>query len=202
MNFRFLYLLPTVLILSILFSGFGKKDPIPKNTYYQPIDETCHFAATLDGKPFSYTDNQEGYKTGNNLFKTLKKLPDSSKVIYQSYFYKVSGGDVIIELNLGTLKFLGMKPSAQNFANFFKPGPVKFAVMAFDGVEIKYHDKKGNIWSTSNGFQAGSFFELTELQNDSNSVKFKALFSCMLYNAEHDSRKLENGVFVGYFTNN
>jgi hypothetical protein len=203
MNFRFLYLL----IPLILYSYFIDIDSIfhsQKNNecQYNRIDEPCQFSALLDEKPFLITDNVDGIKSGSNSFKNLKKLPDSSRVVYQTYFYKTKGGDVVIEVNYGTLKFPGMKPSMNDFENFFNIGMIKYSVLAFDGIEIKYRDKKGNLWSTNYGLQAGSNFEFSEFQKDSNLVKFKAVFNCMLYNSDHDLKTLSNGVFIGYFQNN
>lgn len=166
------------------------------------IPPLCQFSAIIDGNEFSLEENQKGIKAGSNSFKNIKKQPDSSRVIFQSYFFKSSGGDVIIELNYGTLKYQGMKPSVHDFENFFKNGKINYSVLAYDGIEIKYRDSKGKLWNTSNGFQQGSNFEFTEFQKDSNSVKFKAVFSCMVYNSSHESKTIENGVFIGHFLNN
>jgi hypothetical protein len=203
MNFRFPYLLIPVILFSY-FTGIYSYHyfQLPKNYQNKTINEPYQFSALIDGKSFLLTDNLDGIKSGSNSFKNIKKLPDSSLVVFQTYLYKASGGDVVVELNLGTLQYTGMKPSYNDFVNFFVAGKVNYSVMADKGVEIKYHDNEGGLWSTSYGTQQGSKFELSEFQKDSNSVKFKAIFNCTLYNSNHNFKTLDNGVFIGYFQNN
>lgn len=67
-------------------------------------------------------------------------------------------------------------------------------------IEFYYYDENQVSWSTVEGNQEGSTFEVVELidNTDGYSVKvFTANFSCTLYNEKGESKKLTNGVFRG-----
>jgi len=200
MNFQSLYLVVVVLfVTSMLHSPFSSNST---NTIaLLPISDTAKLSATIDGNSINLVNDIEGIKMGSNSIKNIKKLPDSSKVVFQSYLYKTSGGEVIFELNIGTLKYSGMKPALPEFINFFKTGKLNYSLLAMDGVEIKYRDSLGILWSTSNGSQSESNFEFIEISNTSESIRFKAQFSCKLYNLNRESKTMGNGIFTGSFQN-
>lgn len=187
-------------VINVFHTPFSSDSDLFKTTTNSSSD-TFKLSATIDGKVINLTNNINGIKFGSNSIKNIKKQPDTSKVIFQSYVYKVSGGDVVFELNIGTHNYVGMKPSLPEFYNYFKTGKLKYSLLAMDGVEIKYRDNSGMLWSTSNGVQNDNSFELTELTNNNESVIFKTHFSCKLYNSEHESKTLEKGEFIGSFQN-
>jgi hypothetical protein len=178
-----------------------------ENSDVAPTDENitlsgpCQFYGKIAGTAFQYKDGQSGYASGANAIKTVVAAPDSSSAIYQSYLYSTSSGDVRFEVNIGTLKYMGLTPGFSVFSGFFGTGMVSYSNSGLHGVEVIWRDDNGNAWSTSNGVQGGSVFEISELQIESPSVKVKALISCKLYNSSGDSKTLDNGIFVGYFTN-
>jgi hypothetical protein len=201
MNFQPIYhILILYFVISLFHTPFSSDSDLSK-TITNSSSDTFKLSATIDGKVINLINNADGIKFGSNSLKNIKKLPDTSKVIFQSYVYKVSGGDVIFELNIGTLHYLGMKPPIPEFENYFKTGKLNFSFLAMDGVEIRYRDNQGVLWSTSNGNQPDSYFELTEITNTNETVNFKAHFSCKLYNSEHESKTLEKGEFIGSFQN-
>ena len=165
------------------------------------LNDTCQFSAEIDGKEISFIDGNENIRNGSNVIKTFKKLPDSSTVIFQSYFYKYPAGQADVSVNLGTLHFVGHKIKQNDFIDFFKADKYNFSVLAENGVEVIYYDKKFQLWSSSQGNQDQSKFEITELISDSVNVKFKAILNCKLYNSEGKFKILEKGIFVGYFRN-
>lgn len=201
MNFQHTYhILILYFVISLFHTPFSSVSDLSKTTTNSSSD-TFKLSATIDGKVINLTNNINGIKFGSNSIKNIKKQPDTSKVIFQSYVYNTSGGEVIFELNIGTLSYAGMKPPLPEFYNYFKTGKLKYSLLAMDGVEIKYRDPSGILWSTNNGVQNESSFELTELTNNNESVIFKAHFSCKLYNSEHESKALEKGEFIGSFQN-
>lgn len=178
-----------------------------ENNYTVPTDDTItlsgpsQFYGKIDGTAYQYKDGLSGYDSGANALKTVEAAPDSSSAIYQSYIFATSSGDVRFEVNIGTLKFIGLIPGFSVFSGFFETGMVPFSNSGIHGVEVIWRDDNGNAWSTSYGAQGGSVFEISELQIESPSVKVKALISCKLYNSSGDSKTLDNGIFVGNFTN-
>lgn len=187
-------------VINVFHTPFSSDSNLSKKTTNSSSD-TFKLSASIDGKVINLTNNINGIKFGSNSIKNIKKQPDTSKVIFQSYVYKISGGEVIFELNIGTHSYIGMKPPLTEFYNYFKTGKLKYSLLAMNGVEIKYRDNSGILWSTSNGVQNDSYFELLELKNIDESVIFKAHFSCILYNSEHESKTLEKGEFIGSFQN-
>ncbi len=85
-----------------------------------------------------------------------------------------------------------------------------------NGITIIWYDENGKYWTTNNLNnnitsinQSGSTFEITHVQDIPYSetyianlcMKFRAVFSCNLYDEQGNSKKLTNGVYIGYFRN-
>ena len=191
----FIFLLLFYFLTISFHSNIEHKDTIPT------LSDTSQFFAEIDGKEISFIDGTGRVRNGSNIFKNIKKVPDTSNAIFQSYFYKYPAGQADISINIGTIHFVGNKIKNVDFINFIKNGFYTFSLLAENGVEISYIDKKLTKWSTSQGNQDQSTFEITELRNDSINLKFKAVFNCTLYNSEGNSKKLEKGTFIGYFRN-
>ncbi len=190
-----------IFLFYIITLSFQNSDICPYNNYSFSLDDTCQFSAVIDGKAITLVEGNEKIRNGSNVIKNLKKQPDSSAVICQSYFYKYPAGQADISVNIGTFKFIGFKIRNIDFIHFFKIKKYNFSELAENGVEIIYHDKKYELWSSSQGRQDQSSFEITEIKSDSSNVKFKACFNCKLFNSEGEFILLEKGMFIGYFRN-
>ena len=202
MNLKHIYLI--VFLLTFITFSFKSHQPATPDSgmEFNALNDTSHFLAKIDGKRIEFTEGIDIIRNGSNSLKNFKKEPDSSLVIFQSYMYKYPAGQADITVSIGTLKFKKFKVDNENFVRFFKIGSYSFSVLAENGVEITYRDKKDQLWSTSKGNQDNSNFEITDLRPDTGFVKFKANFNCKLYNSEGEIKSLENGLFIGYFRNN
>jgi hypothetical protein len=72
---------------------------------------------------------------------------------------------------------------------------------------IRYKDENNVIWTSYDGPQTGSNFQITDtirykdydIMSSELKLKFKASFNCKLYNSSGQSITLENGRFMGEF---
>lgn len=161
------------------------------------------------------TDEYSGYyaNTGSwnwNVYHSFSRNPNNSQTFgittgVLSYpFYSFGGSNYIT-----TAKFFG----------YFKTGLNDFhyatsQINTTDGtnldqylMSITYNDANNVLWTTYNGAQTGSNFQITDtipyvdydMMGSELKLKFKASFNCKLYNTSGQSLTLENGRFIGEF---
>ena len=114
-----------------------------------------------------------------------------------------------LEVQKGTLhNFSSIKED--QFTSFFSPGNCRYAASGgtIDGVIIKWTDKQGNVWSTTNGSgdQSNSYFIISGYDGGHDAsgnlyVRVTALFNCTLYKqTTGEQLQLTNGEFVGKYS--
>lgn len=191
----------TFFLLVVYFLTISFHNNVESSVNQIELTDTCQLSAEIDGKKIAIIEGIGKIRNGSNVIKYFKKPPDSSSFIFQSYLFKYPAGLSDISINLGTLKFSGLKIADSLFTDFIQLKKYDFSKYAENGVEIIYHDKKSNQWTTRQGSQDNSSFEITEIKADSLSIKFKAIFNCKLFNSEGKEKILENGIYIGYFKN-
>lgn len=95
-------------------------------------------------------------------------------------------------------------PSDEDFVSLFDPGTYNFTEEADGGVSVEYQDADNITWSSSNGDQSGSSFQILEsVSGEVQStlvVTARAQYSCLLYNNSGESR-MSSGQFTLSFQN-
>lgn len=71
-----------------------------------------------------------------------------------------------------------------------------------ESVVIDYSDRESNLWSTRNGDQSGSSFEITDVDNSAHQnaqAVIKATFSCRLYDSGTPAKyiTIQKAIFMG-----
>ena len=79
----------------------------------------------------------------------------------------------------------------------YQNGIISAATTTIGGVYIKYTDNNGKGWDSQYGPEDGNTFAVTQIWTDNGYTKFKAKFSCTLYDGLGNSIKLENGKIKG-----
>lgn len=188
-----------IVFFCILTFSFNTETFLPVSEI--TISDTCQLSAEIDGKKIEFIEGIGKIRNGSSVIKNFKKPPDSSSYIFQSYLFKYPAGQTEIAINIGTLYCSGLRLPDSVFQDFIKIRKYEFSKYAENGIEIIHHDKKANLWKTSQGNQDESTFEITDIVSDSLYIKFKAIFNCKLYNSEGKIKDLKNGIYIGYFEN-
>jgi hypothetical protein len=185
------------------------------------INSAFQFAFVIDGKqyhhvtyvgssvstPMSSAPNITDWNTNNRLFTYVSSI-ESTKDLFNFYIAK------------GQLN--SMLPSDAQFLSFFGIGSHTYSLEGYgedniNGIVIMWEDADGKLWSTNKPTynslvvpdQSNSTFEITDRKEVPYSeiafsdlcMKIRAVFSCTLYDEQGNSKKLENGVYVGYVVN-
>lgn len=196
------FLSKIVLVLSLILLGCNTTKYYGFS-YTGTGNSTFQFIAIIDGKPVSATQGFDAIVNGSHTIRDIKKPPDSSFAIYQSFFYKYPSGNPVIQINAGTLKYLGSKPPKNEFENFIKSlKNTPYSPFASNGIEVIYRDNSNIRWSSSNGKQINSSFSLSQIEITDDEIRFTANFNCSLYNSDNKVVILEKGIFTGSFKNN
>lgn len=168
------------------------------------VNSTPQATFTLDGVNKSYVMNN------TTLFEGSGSSGSGSGST--SYSADIDDGNTIsyISISKGTLNYstaTSMYPTDATFKAFFPVASIPYSANAVNGIEISIYDN-GTYWTTSLGTanQTGSTFNIVQTKDnpDTNGffyVKFKATFSCKVYDGSGNSKTITNGVFVGNFGN-
>jgi hypothetical protein len=166
------------------------------------IDDNPQFGAKIDGQVVTYREsNSLEIYGGEHSISAI----DTSFFIYTVTLADPSATTSYIEIKIGTFaKPTGGYPSVSEFNAFFTTGSKPYSAGAVAGVEVIWWDDAMTAWSTANGAPGGSF-KLEALQAENilgdDYMKFKAVFSCMLYDGSGNSIELTDGLYLGYFAN-
>ncbi len=148
------------------------------------------------------------YTYVKSFFASHDTLHRQDQVILSSeiYYEPTASGlkNTLLEIRLGSLP---EGYTADQLRQLIITGFKTYSIGAEDGVEIIYRDKSNNYkaWSTSFGSasQESSLFNISELLPLSGTdttyhlYKFTANFNCMLYDAEGNSKKVVNAMYLG-----
>ena len=202
------YLLVAFLLVTVSFVGC-KKDDDDDNTPAPPaitVDSPEQMTGKIDGVAFSWvTGGSNPYQGTVSSGGPVAFPPDSSEFILGTGMENIVTGDYLMDINLGTYRFLAPTDSIQ-MTNFFAIKSWNYSIDAENGVEIIYYDSNSWMWSTSYGTasQAGSTFSLQERKYfeflGEPYMTIKASFNCVLYNGLGASKVLTDGVVVANFT--
>jgi hypothetical protein len=199
-RFYFALLLVSAILIGCNEDNDNQPEPNPQLT----IDSKPSFIGTIDGNLKSYDDKNSVSIQGSGG--GIVPAPDTSKFTYDSQLGSLDFERGYIMIELGTLKIPnGGLPEDEDFFNFFVVGQIPYSKGYIDGIEIRYWDENNKEWNTSfsNGDQESNTFTFSGLRkeylNSLAIVKYKADFSCTLYDEEGNSIVLSNGVYVNYF---
>lgn len=165
------------------------------------VNSTSQASFTLDGVNKSYVANNSTIFEGSGA--------SSAGTGASSYDADIDDGNSIayITITKGTLSYSGSNPTDANFKAFFPVASIPYSSNAVNGVSITIYDN-GTYWSTSQGTanQTGSTFNIVQVKDNPDLsgtyyLKFKATFSCKVYDGSGNSKTITNGVFVGNFGN-
>jgi hypothetical protein len=108
-----------------------------------------------------------------------------------------------ISATRGKIKFpINTIPSGALFASLFNAGTYPYGA---ETTEITFLEDALSIWSTTEGDQTGSTFQITELLSTgvTASAKYKVVmkFNCKVYNVLNptQSKEIKNGILVAEF---
>ncbi|MBK6397927.1 MAG: hypothetical protein IPP27_06575 [Bacteroidetes bacterium] len=196
-----------IAICSVFVSCSKKDDPEP--TPSAPVlnyNSTPQFSVSLNGTGLSMIADGSTIESLVGSSNSLNPVPNISTGNY-SYYIGSNVNDIGIFLKRGGLLFMGFPPSDSLFLSFFPTGSYNYTSDGVNGISISYFDANGILWSTDLGtaVQTGSTFTIDERQGQDilgyYSVRYKASFSCKLYDGSGNTIDLTNGVIVGSFEN-
>lgn len=207
------YLLVALLLMTTSFVGCKKDDddnnssPTPNPTPTLTVNSEPQVSGKIDGVAFNWkTGGADGYQQSVSHGGPLGVPPDSCEFVMGTGFENVISGAYLMDVNLGTYKFV-MPTDSVLLKNFFTIKSWNYSIDAANGVEIVYFDSNGDMWSTSFGSanQTGSTYSLQDRRyfkfSGEHYIRVKASFSCKLYNAVGASKLLTDGVIVSdYWT--
>lgn len=199
-----------LLAVALLFVVSCKKEETPTIVAPTPaaptfLDSANYLKFTLGSQSFSYVAPQNGiWSAGSdNLSQGYYK---QWSTIQQSNWFTISITDTTSETTSPVSKAY--------YRNFIKSKSYVFSTVNFlnfsnfsSGVYIEVQDTSGVNWKTvnPNGFSNhnGSYFiinQTAEYEQMSNfDIKYKATFTCKLYNSNGDSTMLTNGEIATSF---
>jgi len=146
-----------------------------------------------DGEPYCSTNSSNTSNASGRIVISGASLTDFNNDDGLSFFK----GSMPVPTSISI-------PTDAAFEANFTPGTYDYAIEADGGVEIVYKDVTGVRWSSSNGDQTNSTFEILEAISgtvqSSFVVTIRAQYECMLY-TEADNVKASRGTFVLSFEN-
>lgn len=194
-------------ICSVFLSCSKKDDPEPTpSTPVLTYSSTPQFSASLNGTTLSMIADGLTIESVVGSSNSLYPVPNISTGNYSNYIGN-NVTDVGISLKRGGLLFMGFPPSDSLFLSYFPTGSYNYTTDGVNGIRVSYIDANGTLWSTDLGtaVQTGSTFTIDERAGQDvfgyYSVRYKASFSCKLYDTSGNTIDLTNGVIVGSFEN-
>jgi hypothetical protein len=207
-------LLLIAIVLLIGTSAFKKKDntsstkaPIDEIT----IDSALQFRCDMEGdnlhyvkKQFHYIENKDStiintigraVNYSDDFFKP--DFHDSGKLTYVSGFRNTKTKERFAITRGFIESYQGQKPAEVPFISLFVMG--KYAFEEFKA-ELEYTDIDETKWTTTQGDQTGSNFEIIDYQSigdrDRRACKAIIKFNCKLYNKKFPSKSftINNGI--------
>jgi hypothetical protein len=188
----------TVLLVGSI-SGCKKGLPDPGKV---KITDKPQFSANVDGNEVQYNEsNSIEIYGGDHSISAI----DTSELRYTVTLANQIGTVSYIDIKIGTLILPdGGYPNTAEFNGFFTTGSKAYSPDGLAGVQVTWWDETGTAWSTANGVPGGSF-TLEEVKAETllgdEYMKFKAVFSCTLYDGSGNSIELSEGLYLGYFAN-
>jgi len=194
---------------TVTLTGITKKKKIEKSKSLEiqinSIEEYCK--GSIDGSPFEFTldDANTTAAFTSNLNLTLP--PNNSSGFFGYGFDNGAGKG--IDVNFGKLFFQGSEPDSTAFKAMFAAGQKSYLPNEATtnlGVEIRYFDGLGNIYSSFDTSQSGQTFNITSFKTgkdlaNQDIVIVKASFSCKLKNISSSQViTLSNGLFYGRYS--
>jgi PKD repeat protein len=194
---------------TVTLTGITKKKKIEKSKSLEiqinSIEEYCK--GSIDGSPFEFTldDANTTAAFTSNLNLTL---PPNNSSGYFGYGFDNSAGKGI-DITFGKLFFQGSEPDSNAFKAMFTVGQKSFLTNEAStnlGVEIRYFDGSGNIYSSFDTSQSGQTFNITSFKPgkdlaNQDIVIVKASFNCKLKNISSSQViTISNGLFYGRYS--
>ena len=169
------------------------------------IKEYCK--GNIDGASFEFSLDDSNTTSAFDSNLSIAVPPDNSTGFYGYGFENNTTGKGI-DINFGKLSFLGSVPDSNSFKAMFSVSSKSYLVnenSTFMGIEVRYSDGAGNMFSSYNANQSGQTFNVTSRSsakalNGDDLVVVKAAFSCRLKNIISSQEIIiSNGAFYGRF---
>ena len=171
------------------------------------IDSDWQVKYTLDGVTYNYKEGDWGTDFISGSYsrdESWVPAPDTSSVSWGSGLFSWDGVS-FIDIDRGTLKYVGSFPDEDQFKSFFAPGNYPFAPDGGNGMWLRWYDDNGDMWTTyyGSGDQSGSSIKIDEIAEETGiqgyAIKVKLSFNCKVYDENGNSKTLTNGIYVGKF---
>jgi hypothetical protein len=192
-------------LLTVLFlctSAFIKKEDAPAqiaNINEITIDSALQFKCDMEGdnlhyvkKRFHYIENHDSAKSlSSKLWIYDDDYNDTCHLLYRAGFCYANSKEGFNFTRGFLVSILGQKPAEVSFISLFVMGKYAFEERKS---ELEYMDIEGNKWTTTEGDQTGSNFEIVDYlstgDRDKRACKVLVKFNCKLYNKKFTSKFL------------
>jgi PKD repeat protein len=194
---------------TVTLTGITKKNKIEKSKSLEiqinSIEEYCK--GNIEGAAFEFTLDDANTSAAFTSSLNLAVPPNNSSGFF-GYGFDNSAGKGI-DVNFGKLFFQGSEPDSTAFKAMFAAGQKSYLpneAATNLGVEIRYFDGSGNIYSSFDTSQSGQTFNITSFKTgkdlaNQDIVIVKASFSCKLKNISSSQViTLSNGLFYGRYS--
>lgn len=222
MNKTNLIALTTLLFVSLAFVSCKKKgctDPTATNyssdaekddgscdfsqapgTTANPIDGTPRTSFNIDGNTVSHISNMDIWSSTSSNKETDGNLTNA---VWGSFLFNDAENYSLISIHKGVHNYPTGILSNDDFSDYFTPGTYTYADLSEEGVSIDIGFPGGIYYSSKNGSQVGSTFEIVSIKKIQvgyeMQVKVHIVFNCKVYNGG-SSKTITNGVYVGQFS--
>lgn len=194
---------------TVTLTGITKKNKIEKSKSLEiqinSIEEYCK--GNIEAAAFEFTLDDANTSAAFTSSLNLAVPPNNSSGFF-GYGFDNSAGKGI-DVNFGKLFFQGSEPDSTAFKAMFAAGQKSYLpneAATNLGVEIRYFDGSGNIYSSFDTSQSGQTFNITSFKTgkdlaNQDIVIVKASFSCKLKNISSSQViTLSNGLFYGRYS--
>jgi PKD repeat protein len=196
---------------TVTLTGITKKKKIEKSKSLEiQINSTEEYCkGSIDGATFEFTLDDANTSAAFLSNLSLAVPPNNSSGFFGYGFDNNTGKG--IDVYFGKLLFQGSEPDSNAFKAMFATGQKNYLLNenAINlGVEIRYSDGAGNVFSSYEADQSGQSFNVSSRTsakdaNGEDLVVVKATFSCRLKNINSSQEiTLTNGSFYGRFNRN
>jgi PKD repeat protein len=196
---------------TVTLTGITKKKKIEKSKSLEiQINSTEEYCkGSIEGATFEFTLDDANTSAAFLSNLSLAVPPNNSSGFFGYGFDNNTGKG--IDVYFGKLLFQGSEPDSNAFKAMFAPGQKNYLLNenAINlGVEIRYSDGAGNVFSSYEADQSGQSFNVSSRTsakdaNGEDLVVVKATFSCRLKNINSSQEiTLTNGSFYGRFNRN
>lgn len=212
------------------------REPYIPPTPYDGLDTTgiyVGFVGNINAFETRYVEDDEIYRDSATYDAFLILPPDSSKAVIKSAIFRTEDSSRV-GIGLGYMSFLGEFPDTNIFFDYVKADTIKFADTAnfvynlavadtisdfntkiatidniwkrAQGAHVFFHDGDTVFYTTANGPQIGSYFQLTSVDtfltvNGVQTIRVKAKFDCTLYGSNGSIWSVTDGYYIGNFVN-